>query len=157
MSDRARRNRAAQRRARNIRRAIGAGVAVVVVGIVVVLAVVLQGDDTPSGPPFTALGKQGKEAAVRNSCVGCHGRSGEGGANNAGPAWVGLFGSEVQLADGTTVTADRDYLIESIVDPHAKQVAGYTQKMPVDAVAEADVLAIVAYIEELATPASTAP
>lgn len=125
--------------------------------MVVIAIVVRGGDEAAAGPPFTDLGKQGKEAAVRNSCVGCHGRAGEGGANNAGPAWVGLFGSTVQLADGTTVVADRDYLVESIVDPHAKQVAGYSQKMPVDAVSQVDVMAIVAYIEELAMPATTAP
>jgi cytochrome c oxidase subunit 2 len=157
MSDRARRNRAAQRRARKIRRAVAAGGALLVVGLIVVIALAVRGDDADAGPPYTALGKQGKEAAVRNACVGCHGRSGEGGLNNSGPAWVGLYGSTVELDDGSTVVADRAYLIESIVDPHAKQRAGYRQKMPVDAIAPSDVQAIVAYIEELATPAPTTP
>lgn len=133
------------------------GAALLVVGLIVLIAVVARGGEADAGPPYTELGKRGKEAAVRNACVGCHGRSGEGGANNAGPAWVGLAGSTVQLADGTTVVADRNYLIESIVDPHAKQVAGYTQKMPVGAISASDVQAIVAYIEELATPATTTP
>jgi len=156
MSDRARRNRAAQQRARNIRRAMIAGLAVVLVLMVVIVAISSRGESEASGPQLSKLGQVGKETAVRRSCVGCHGRSGEGGAGNAGPKWVGLYGSTVTLDDGTTVTADRDYLIEAIVDQHAKQVAGYRQKMPVDSIPEADVLAIVQYIQELATPTPTA-
>jgi cytochrome c oxidase subunit 2 len=156
MSDRARRNRAAQQRARNIRRAMIAGLAVVLVLMVVIVAISSRGDSEASGPQLSKLGQVGKETAVRRSCVGCHGRSGEGGAGNAGPKWVGLYGSTVTLDDGTTLVADRDYLIEAIVDPHAKQVAGYRQKMPVDSIPEADVLAIVQYIQELATPTPTA-
>jgi cytochrome c oxidase subunit 2 len=156
MSDRARRNRAAQQRARTLRRALFAGLTVVVVLVVVFVAVASRGDSEASGPQLSELGQAGKDAAVRRSCVGCHGRAGEGGAGNAGPKWVGLYGSTVTLDDGTTVVADRDYLVEAIVDPHAKQVAGYRQKMPVDSIPEADVLAIVQYIQELATPAPTA-
>ncbi|MFN8020170.1 MAG: c-type cytochrome [Acidimicrobiales bacterium] len=156
MSERARRNRAAQRRARAIRRAITTGVSLVIVLVVVVVALLVRGgDDETSGPALSDLAQQGKELAVRHGCVGCHGRSGEGGANHAGPAWASLYGTNVQLADGSTVVADRDYLIESIVDPRAKQVAGFNQKMPVEAIPEADVLAIVQYIQELATPATT--
>lgn len=156
MSDRARRNKAAQQRARNVRRAVIGGLALVVVLVVVVVAVASRGDSEASGPQLSDLGQVGKDTAVRRSCVGCHGRSGEGGAGNAGPKWIGLYGSTVTLDDGTTVVADREYLIEAIVDPHAKQVAGYRQKMPVDSIPEADVLAIVQYIQELATPAPTA-
>ncbi len=123
-----------------------------IVVAVVLVAVASRGGGEASGLQLSELGQVGKETAVRRSCVGCHGRSGEGGAGNSGPKWVGLSGSTVTLDDGSTVVADRGYLIESIVDPHAKQVAGYRQKMPVDAIPEADVLAIVQYIQELATP-----
>jgi cytochrome c oxidase subunit II len=156
MSDRARHNRAAQQRAGNIRRVVIASLAVVLAAVVVVLAVSSRGEIEASGPQLSELGRVGKDTAVRRSCVGCHGRAGEGGAGNAGPKWVGLFGSTVTLDDGTTVVADRNYLIEAIVDPHARQVAGYRQKMPVDSIPEADVLAIVQYIQELATATPTA-
>ncbi len=153
MNDRARRNKAAQRRARTVRRlSVGSVAAVVVVVVAVMVALASRGDGTNAGPPLSELAQAGKEAAVRRSCVGCHGRAGEGGAGNAGPKWVGLFGSTVMFDDASTGVADRDYLVESIVDPRARQVAGYTQKMPVDAIPEADVLAIVQYIEELAAP-----
>jgi mono/diheme cytochrome c family protein len=158
MSDRARRNRAAQQRARRARRAVAVGVSVVVVLVVVMIALSLRGGgsgDDVSGPALSDLAQRGEEMAVRYGCVGCHGRSGEGGADRAGPAWAGLYGSDVELADGSTVVADREYLIESIVDPRAKQVAGFTQKMPVEAIPEAEVRAIVQYIVELGASAGT--
>ena len=47
-----------------------------------------------------------------------------------GPTWLGLFGSERRLEDGTTVLADEDYLRESILDPGKQIVAGYPNVMP---------------------------
>ena len=60
-------------------------------------------------------------------CVSCHGAKGEGGR---GPALVGLFGKQVFLTNGSTVTADESYLRESIEDPHAKLVSGFGPIMP---------------------------
>jgi mono/diheme cytochrome c family protein len=154
MSDRARRNVAAQRRAKQRKRMVAIGLGGALAVIVIVVAFASRGGDDATGPQLSELGRLGKETAVKRSCVGCHGRSGEGGGT-AGPKWVGLYGSTVSLDDGSMVVADRAYLIESIVDPHAKQVAGYPQKMPVDSIPEADVLAMVQYIEELAAPAPT--
>ena len=57
---------------------------------------------------------------------------GSGGATHNGPGkrprslisqlWLGLFGKEETVADGSTVTMDEAYLGESIVDPNAKIV-----------------------------------
>src|SRR5713226_2429080 len=55
-------------------------------------------------------------------CASCHGTSGEGGR---GPALLGAFNSQVQLASGQTVRADESYIRESILNPQAKIVAGY--------------------------------
>jgi len=55
-------------------------------------------------------------------CKACH--SIDGSAGN-GPTWRGLYGSEVVLADGTTVMADDDYILESIQNPTAKVVEGF--------------------------------
>lgn len=130
----------------------------VVLAIVAVIAVVVgviasSGGDAAAGPALSAQGKLGKELAVTHACVGCHGRSGEG---VTGPPWVGLLGKTVTLKDDSTLVADRDYIIESIVDPNAKLVAGYGQ-MPQDPISDADLLAIVQYITELSTPAGTTP
>jgi len=55
-------------------------------------------------------------------CSACH--SIDGTAGN-GPTWRGLYGSQVELADGTTVLADDAYILESDQDPTAKVAAGF--------------------------------
>ncbi|HQZ37236.1 MAG TPA: c-type cytochrome, partial [Ilumatobacteraceae bacterium] len=92
--------------------------AVVSVAAALGLGLAACSSDDGSSAPMSA----GEQVALSNGCTACHGPNGEGGA---GPAWKGLYGSEVELADGTTVTADDAYLTESIRDPHARQVAGY--------------------------------
>ena len=47
------------------------------------------------------------------------------GTKLVGPTWKGLYGSQVELADGNTVTADDAYLLESILDPNAQIVKGF--------------------------------
>ena len=71
---------------------------------------------------------RGESLAIQNGCVACHSFD---GSQNLGPTWFGLYNSEVELADGTIVTADDEFLIESILNPGAKIVAGYeTVLMP---------------------------
>lgn len=99
-----------------------------------------------SGPTLTAPAEAGRQIAQTSGCPACHGLDGEG---KTGPAWVGLAGAERTLDDGTTVIADTDYLRRSIMEPTAQQIAGYTIEMPVNSLDEADVDAVVAYIQEL--------
>jgi cytochrome c oxidase subunit 2 len=89
------------------------------------------------------------EALVRNSvCSACHLINGVGGS--IGPAWNGLFGHQVELSDGSVVTADEAYLAESIKAPQAKIVAGYeTQLMPNYGFTDEQIADIVAYIKTL--------
>lgn len=147
MNDRVRRRRGAARRKRRVTTVIVATGSVALVCLSIVVAVSVRGDDEPE---LGAAARAGQQAAVRGGCVGCHGRSGEG---VTGPAWVGLFGSTVTLDDASTVVADRNYLVESIIDPAAKKRAGGWPNMPPDSmIGNADVAAIVDYIEALATP-----
>ncbi len=92
-------------------------------------------------------GEEGRAIARSNGCASCHGSNGEGGV---GPTFVGLFGSEVELQDEDPVVADEAYLVESIVDPDAKRVAGYRLQMPTNDLSEDEVDAVVAYIIDLA-------
>lgn len=55
-------------------------------------------------------------------CVGCHSVDGNPGV---GPTWLGLFGRQEQMTDGTTITSDEEYIRESILNPNAKIVAGF--------------------------------
>lgn len=90
----------------------------------------------------------GKRLATEYGCAACHGADGEGGL---GPKWIGLYGSQVTLQDGTTVTADEAYIRRSIVDPNAQIPKGVTLPMPLNAaLTPADIDQIVAYIESLA-------
>lgn len=82
-----------------------------------------------------------------NGCAACHSIN---GASGIGPTWFGLFGSQVELADGSVVTADEAYLTESIKAPQAKIVAGFeTQLMPTYGFPDEDIADIVAYIKTL--------
>ena len=61
--------------------------------------------------------------AVSLGCGNCHSVDGSVGL---GPTWAGLAGSTVTLDDGSTVTATAGYIEESIRNPDAKIVAGFT-------------------------------
>ncbi|MHA3902494.1 c-type cytochrome [Castellaniella sp. WN] len=92
---------------------------------------------------------RGRQLVSDLGCVACHATDQK---RMVGPGWGGLSGHEVQLADGTTVTADEAYLIRSIRQPDAQIVAGYPPHvMPsYDAlIDEADMKAIVAYLRSL--------
>jgi mono/diheme cytochrome c family protein len=65
----------------------------------------------------------GEALWTSTGCSGCHTID---GSASVGPTVEGLAGSEVELADGETVTADEDYLARSITDPDAQIVAGYS-------------------------------
>ena len=99
---------------------------------------------------LSELAQRGKDTAMSNGCASCHGASGQGGV---GPAWIDLAGSDRELKDGTTVVADHTYLIRSILEPRAEEVAGYTLSMPVNGLTEDQAEDVVSYIEELTTDA----
>jgi len=56
------------------------------------------------------------------ACVSCHSLDGSPGA---GPTWLGIYGREQALTDGTTVIADDDYLRDSIINPNNQIVVGF--------------------------------
>ncbi len=64
----------------------------------------------------------GAALAQSQGCAACHSTD---GTTVVGPTWKGLYGSQVTLTDGSTVTVDDAYLLESIVDPSAKIVQGF--------------------------------
>lgn len=89
----------------------------------------------------------GKLLAVKNGCTGCHSVD---GTPMTGPTWFGLYGAKVDLADGTSVTADDAFLKESILDPKAKEVLGFSPTtMPPYTLADTDIANLIAYIKTL--------
>jgi cytochrome c oxidase subunit 2 len=117
------------------------------------LLIACGSDGGASDVELSPVAAQGRDVIRSNGCAACHGRDGEGGV---GPTFVGLFGRDVELDDGSTVVADRAYLVESIRDPQAKIVAGYRLPMPSNQLDDAQIDQVIAYIEELST-AGTAP
>lgn len=95
-------------------------------------------------PPAAA---DGRGLFLSKGCAACHGSDAGGGV---GPALAGLYGTEVAIQSGDVVVADRDYLIESIVDPGAALVDGYNLPMPTTNLSDAEIDDLVAYIEALA-------
>lgn len=65
---------------------------------------------------------RGQRLAETQGCITCHSTD---GSRIVGPTWQGLYGSQVPLADGSTVTADDAYLHTAIVDPNAQVHQGF--------------------------------
>jgi mono/diheme cytochrome c family protein len=98
---------------------------------------------------LTVPAKEGKALYDTNGCAACHGSNGSGGV---GPALVGIAGNNISLSDGSSVIADRAYLIESILLPQAQLVDGYSIKMPQNQLSEAQADLVAQFIEELPSP-----
>ncbi len=81
-------------------------------------------------------------------CASCHS---VGGKTLVGPPLNGVFGSNVPLEDGTTISADENYLRESILNPKKNVVAGYQPVMPTyqGLLDDKQLDALVAYIKSL--------
>jgi cytochrome c oxidase subunit 2 len=97
-----------------------------------------------------SLAAQGEELFRRFGCSGCHS---PGSAVHA-PRLDGVYGSPVPLADGRIVTADDQYVRDSILTPNRDVAAGYAPIMPTFAnvLGEDEVGALVAYVKSLEPP-----
>jgi cytochrome c551/c552 len=107
-----------------------------------------------AGGADPALVEKGQQLATQFGCVACHSVTGAGGV---GPTWKGLAGSQSELDNGQKVTADDNYLQESILQPDAKIVKGFPKGVMAGAVAAAETQlqqpdnlnALLAYIKSL--------
>ena len=81
-------------------------------------------------------------------CAACHSTD---GTTKIGPALNGLFGTQKALVDGSTVTADEDYLRESILNPAAKVAEGFQPIMPAGytGMSAKQIDGLIAYIKSL--------
>ncbi len=129
---------------------------VVNAGVVAALAIAVGacGSSGDADVSLSDAGARGQDIARSEGCAACHGSNGQGGV---GPSWVGLYGSQVELEDGTTVTADDEYLTRAITDPGADIVKDSTLIMPNNGLSDDEVADVVAYIRDLSTTATTVP
>jgi cytochrome c oxidase subunit 2 len=90
---------------------------------------------------------RGEKIAQQNGCFACHSLD---GSILVGPSWKDLFGSQVELSDGSTVTADETFIRESILDPNATIVAGFPEgAMPQYNLSDQQIDDIIAFIQTL--------
>lgn len=111
-----------------------------------------DGEPTDAGPQTPI--ERGLAVAQTNGCLGCHSTD---GSKMTGPTWQGLFGSDVSLANGETVTADEAYVIEAIREPNAKVHEGFSPAMPAygeSQINDEELQDLVAYIKSLSEAAS---
>src|SRR5205807_3500702 len=101
-----------------------------------------------SGKAEGSMASNGEKYFQELGCITCH--RPDSGAR--GPNLQGLYGRPVRLADGRTVTADDNYIRESILNPTAKVVSGFQPIMPTFqgvVTSEEDMLQLIAYIKSL--------
>lgn len=99
-----------------------------------------------------AMKVSGAELFKASRCNTCHQETDKG----LGPTLNGIFGKEVELQGGGKAKVDEAYLRESIINPHAKIVAGYSPMMPTyqGQLNEEQILEIISYIKSLADTAA---
>jgi cytochrome c oxidase subunit 2 len=107
-----------------------------------------------SGSDGQPLAARGQQLFQQLACVTCHLQDGSG----RGPRLNGVPGSKVELANGSSVTADDGYIRESILTPQAKLVSGFQPVMPTfqGLVNEEGVMSLIEYIKSLPAPAAPA-
>jgi cytochrome c oxidase subunit 2 len=101
------------------------------------------------GKPGESPVEAGRRLFEEMRCSTCH----RGGSPTSRcPPLEGVYGNPVKLENGQTVTADEDYLRESILQPAAKVVAGFRPIMPSfeGQLGEEGLLHVIAYIKSLA-------
>ncbi len=104
--------------------------------------------ETPSAQSGNLV-ELGKQLAQSNGCLSCHSSTGN---RLVGPSWKGLYGSTRELEGGATVIADEAYLKESIVNPAAKIVKGFSPVMPpFTFLSDEEIQTIIEYIKSLTT------
>jgi cytochrome c oxidase subunit II len=81
------------------------------------------------------------------ACITCHLDTGQG----RGPVLKGVYGKQVLITGGQTVTMDDAYIRESILTPQAKIVSGFTPIMPTfqGLITEEQLLQLIAYVKSL--------
>jgi len=90
---------------------------------------------------------RGEIIANQNGCFACHSVD---GSVIVGPTWLGLFGSDVELSDGSVVIADEEFIKESILEPNATIVAGYPPNaMPQYIFSDEEIADIIEFIKTI--------
>lgn len=103
-----------------------------------------EGGAVASLPPA----ERGEKIYKEKGCNACHSVD---GTVLVGPSFQGLVGHDVELEDGSTVTADENYIRQSILEPQAQIVKGFQPVMPSfkGILTDDDITAMIAYMKTL--------
>lgn len=92
---------------------------------------------------------RGEQVLRVNGCIACHSID---GTRLVGPTFQGAYGRQETLEDGSTITVDDAYILESIRQSTKKIVQGYPGVMPSygeDVISDSQVADIIEYIKTL--------
>lgn len=86
----------------------------------------------------------------RRGCVGCHSLDGTK-LGYSGPSFKDVYGFKHAMTSGEEVLADDNYIRESILEPKAKVVAGYSPVMPTfkGQLSDDDIASIIEFMKTL--------
>lgn len=100
-----------------------------------------------SGETGQSIVLEGRRLFHEKGCSGCH----EGNSVVHAPPLEGLYGKQVALNSGEVVTADDQYIRDSILLPAKQVAAGYPNLMPsfTGHISEAEIMQIIAYLKSL--------
>lgn len=90
-------------------------------------------------------GLTGSELFVEIGCQACHTDT----DTDLAPTLRGIWGTEVELEDGTTVVVDEEYVRRAMTDPGADIVAGFDARMPTFGLSESEIGRLVEYVRSL--------
>jgi mono/diheme cytochrome c family protein len=117
---------------------------------VIIVAAAACAADSPQLATLSAEAERGRQVSMDIGCATCHGADGLGGA---APGYGGMWGTEITLESGETVIYDEVFATAAIRDPAAQIRTGVSSvEMPAydeAALSDADLAAILAFIEEL--------
>jgi len=96
-----------------------------------------------------SLAQNGERIFASMGCNACH----TGNASNRAPSLAGLYGSKVQMANGSIQLADAAYIRDVILNPSQHVPAGYAPIMPTykGQISEDGLIALVEYLKQLNT------
>jgi cytochrome c oxidase subunit 2 len=94
-----------------------------------------------------SLAQNGERLFASLGCIACH----SGAASARGPNLAQVYGSRLQLSDGSTITATDAFLRETILNPSTRMISGYAPIMPTyqGQVSEEGLIDLVEYIKNL--------
>jgi cytochrome c oxidase subunit 2 len=115
------------------------------IGRVVVMAAAEYQQWLTTGETGESIALEGRRVFRDKGCSGCH----EGNSIVHAPPLAGVYGKQVPLNSGEVVTADDQYIRDSILLPGKQISAGYDNLMPTFTghITEAEIMQIITYLK----------